>query len=56
MDGAESAVWYQGAWWRALDGNPIEGPFGSEAEVTRLIARLVALRAGALVRAEQWRD
>jgi hypothetical protein len=52
----ETAVWYDGAWWRALDGEPVEGPFGSAAEVERLITRLEHLREGAAIRAEQWRD
>jgi hypothetical protein len=42
----ESAVYENGAWWRALDGEPVEGPFTSSAEVTQLIRLLEHRRTG----------
>lgn len=50
VSGAESAVLYCGQWWRALDGEPIEGPFAAREDAERVIRRLAALRRGRAMR------
>jgi hypothetical protein len=50
VNGTESAVLYHGQWWRAIDGEPAEGPFATREDTERVIKRPAALRRGRAMR------